>query len=104
MIYAVICPVKTWDGTQMVPTLITEEISEAQAYARQTRARLVSKKFHHWAKHIKIICPKTSEGYRKLSDKVLGYAQDLDFASNGNSIYAQSMIDWGNRLRKLAAD
>ena len=104
MIYAVISPVKTYDGTQMLPSMLTEDINEAQAYARQTRARLVSKKFHHWAKHVRILAPKTAEGYRELSDKVLGYAHDLDFASNGNSIYAQSMIEWGNRLRKLAAD
>lgn len=104
MIYAVISPVKTYDGTQMLPSMLTEDINEAQAYARQTRARLVSKKFHHWAKHVRILAPKTAEGYRELSAKVLGYAHDLDFASNGNSVYAQSMIEWGNRLRKLAAD
>ena len=102
MIYAVICPVKTYDGTQMLPSMLTEDINEAVRYARQTRARLISKKFHPWAKHVRILAPKTPEGYQELSDKVLGYAHDLDFASNGNSVYAQSLIEWGNRLRKLA--
>ena len=102
--YAVITPVKTWNGTEMVPSMLTESIEEAKNYARQTKSRLEARKFYHWAKHIKIVAPKTPEGYRELSDKVLGYAHDLDFASNGNSIYAQSMIEWGNRLRKLAAD
>lgn len=100
--YAVITPVKTYEGTQMLPSMVTESIEEAQAYARQTRARLEARKFYHWAKHVRIVTPKTPEGYRELSSQVLAYGHDLDFASNGNSIYAQSMIAWGNKLRAQA--
>ena len=102
--YAVITPVKTYEGTQMLPSMVTEDLDEAKNYARQTKSRLEARKFYHWAKHIKILSPKTAEGYRELAGQVLSYGHELDFASNGNSIYAQSMIEWGNRLRKLAAD
>ena len=102
MIYAVITPVKTYEGTQMLPSMVTESIEEAQAYARQTKSRLEARKFYHWAKHVRIVTPKTPEGYRELSSQVLAYGHDLDYASNGNSIYAQNLINWGNKLRKLA--
>lgn len=103
MVYAVITPVKTWNGTQMVPSMVTEDINEAKNYARQTKLRLESRRFHHWAKHVRILAPTTPEGYREMSAKVLSYGHDLDFASNGNSIYAQNLIGWGNKLRKLAS-
>jgi len=102
MTYVVISPVKTYDGTKIIPTLVTDDVEEAKGYARQQRDRLTARGFHHWAKHIKVLAPKTSEGYRELSAQILEYGHDLDFAKNGNSIYAQNLIGWGNKLRRLA--
>jgi len=87
----------------MLPSMVTESIEEAKNYALATRARLESRKFHHWAKHVRILTPTTPEGYREMSAKVLAYGHTLDDASNGNSIYAQSLLTWGNKLRKLAS-
>ena len=102
MTYAVLTPTKTINGTQVVPTLITDDIEEAKTYARQHRAILIRKGYDSWAKRIKIQSPKTPEGYMELAAKAAEYGHELDDWSNGNSFQGQNLIGWGNILRRRA--
>ena len=102
MTYAVLIPAKTINGTQIVPTLVTDDIEEAKTCAREYRAYLTRKGYDSWAKHIKIQSPKTAEGYMELAAKVSAYGHELDDWSNGNSFQGQNLISWGNILRRRA--
>ena len=102
MTYAVLIPAKTINGTQIVPTLITDDIEEAKDCARQHKAILTRKGYHSWAERIKIQSPKTPEGYMELAAKAFEYGHELDDFSNGNSFQGQDLIGWGNILRRRA--
>jgi len=99
MTYAVMTPAKTYNGTQIVPTFITDDKESAIKNAREIKAKFERKGWGSWANKVSIKAPMTAKGYWELAEKVSAYGHQVDMASQGNSFYGQDLLNWANTLR-----
>lgn len=102
MTYAVIAPKRINGTVKLTAIAVTDDIDEAKTIAKKTFKSYSTKGFDAWAKQIKVKRPTTPEGFYEVAEMVAEYGHSIDWASNGNSFKAQSLIDWANILRTRA--
>jgi hypothetical protein len=102
MTYAVIAPKRINGTVKLTAIAVSDDIDEAKTIAKKTFTTYTNKGFDAWANQVKVKSPKTPDGFYEVAEMVAEYGHSIDWASNGNSFKAQSLIDWANILRTRA--